>query len=134
MTTSRKTADAGLAPVVGSMLVVFISIVLAISVWIMIQKIRDDTGLGEGEAKPQLGFEVMASEPKVRVVLASPDIDWFEDLRISGTCSPTLNGAAFPTAPGTVVKPDDFLKCEMEEELIVSTAGADNTILFRHTF
>lgn len=128
-------SDEGLSPVVGTLLLFLIVAAIAASVWFMVSRVTDDA---EIEDAPEIGFTLGANDPSVRVVQApaAPDeLDWFEDLVLGGECSPTLNGAAFPSAPGVPVRANDVLGCAWGEELSISS-GDDhgNKLLFRHRF
>jgi len=119
--------------VVGSILVIAIGIALAVGLFIMVHKLKDQTHVEDD--KPDLGMSISANEPKVTVARASDNLDWSRDLRISGTCQPTLNGGLYPTSPGTLVKGGDVLACSWGQKLIISSSPAKgNSVLFSHTF
>ena len=56
-------------------------------------------------------------------------------MQVSGSCTPLLNGAAFPTAAGTPVQAGDVLACDPGEDLSISSSkGSGNALLYRASF
>lgn len=128
----RSSTD-GVSVVVGTLLLIVIVIALGVAIGVMVDQTRKETGLGKDV--PDLAFEVDPHAPTARVVHASQDLDWVRDLRLGGTCDPTLNGAAFPTSEGDLVMADDLLECEVGETLTISSSEAKgNALLFSHEF
>lgn len=119
--------------VVGAILLIAIVITLSATVWFMVHKVREDTGLDD--EKPELGLKVDNVDPLVTVVRASADLDYVRDLRFGGTCVPTLNGGPMPTLEGRLVTADDKIGCGWGESLVITSSDAKgNAMLFSHTF
>jgi hypothetical protein len=130
-----RDSQSALSPVVGGILLVIVVIALATTVFLMADRARE---ANLKDAPPEMGFIIGTTSPSVQVVQAPPppsQLDWFTDLRIGGTCSPTLNGVPFPTEPGTLVNADDVLGCDWEQSLTIrSSPDKGNALLFRYTF
>lgn len=117
---------------VGTLLLFLILLAIAGTVWAMLNHVTRSQSL---ESKPELAFQVGTDGVSVEVVRASPDLDWFRDLRVKGDCAPLLNGAPYPTAEGTPVKATDVLACDPGEELVLAgSPERGNSILYRHAF
>ncbi|MHB1261280.1 MAG: archaellin/type IV pilin N-terminal domain-containing protein [Thermoplasmatota archaeon] len=128
-----RTSTDGVSIVVGTLLLIVIVIALGVAVGVMVNQVRKETGLGK--ETPDLAFELDSHAPTAKVVRASPDLDWVRDLRLAGTCTPTLNGAPFPTLEGRIVTADDLLACNTGETLTISSSDAKgNALLFNHSF
>ncbi len=130
---SYATDRSAVSEALGSGIVIAIVIALAVATFIMVNKVREGTHVDDD--KPELGMSIDANEPKASVIRASEDLDWVRDLRFSGNCTPTLNGAAFPVVEGTLVKGGDILDCEYGQQLVISSSeDKGNAVLFSHTF
>jgi hypothetical protein len=121
--------------VLGTILLFLIVTAIAGSIWFMLDRVKDEA---EIEDSPEIGFALVANEPAVRIIQAPADpdeLDWAEDLVLGGTCTPTLNGMAYPTGPGTPVRANDVLGCDWGDTLLISSSEKQGgKLLFRHTF
>lgn len=125
--------ERGFSVVVGVILLIAIVMTLSVATWFMVDRVRHNTHLDD--EKPTLGMELDSNEPVVTVVQASPDLDYVRDLRISGTCMPTLNGGSLPSGEGREVAANDKLECAWGESLVISSSEEKgNVMLFSHTF
>jgi len=124
---------AAVSEALGSGIVIAIVIALAVATFIMVNKVREGTHVDD--EKPEFAMSIDATDPQATVVRAAEDLDWVRDLRLSGNCTPTLNGAAFPAVEGTLVKGGDLLACDWGEQLVISSSETKgNAVLFSHTF
>jgi len=122
----------GLSAVIGVFLIVIIMVVLATTVWVLIQQSGTKDHIRD---RPEFSLIIDANEPQATVAKADDGLDWVRDLRLSGSCEPTLNGDPFPTFEGQRVQANDVLACEAGETLVISSSpDLGNTVLFRHTF
>ncbi|MFA5944713.1 MAG: hypothetical protein WC876_09630 [Candidatus Thermoplasmatota archaeon] len=120
-----------MAPVVGTILVIIISVAIAGAAFVLFRTFIAESG----DDKPVAAFTADLEQRKLIVVRAPAGFDWFVDLRIGGTCTPSLNGGPMPTIEGTPVLAGDTLQCDAGEELSVSTSiEQGNTLLHRVTF
>lgn len=130
----REGSDQALSAVVGVTILVGIAMVLSAAVYLVVQGIADD----DVKASPIMGFGVDGTEPEVAILGApagSSQLDWYDDLRISGCTNPLLNGNPFPTASGTPVAAGDILTCAPGDDLrIASSEDEGNALIFKHTF
>jgi flagellin-like protein len=107
--------DAAVSPVIGVILMVAITVVLAATVFVLVN------GFGEErEATPALPVMQKTSD-RVTVVRAEPDLDWVVDFSVGGSCTPLLNGQPWPTGPDPApLRPGDVLTgCTVGETLTV---------------
>lgn len=130
----RKGSDQALSAVVGVTLLVGIAMVLSAGIYLVVQRISDD----DIKESPIMGFGVHSSEPELSILGApagTSQLDWYDDLRISGCTTPLLNGNPFPTASGTPVAAGDILTCAPGDDLrIASSEDQGNALIFKHTF
>lgn len=128
-----KQNDEAVSPVIGVILMVAITVVLAAVVFVLV------SNLGEGaEDAPEMGFSKDNDDGSVTVVRAPSGgdaLDWVDDIALGGTCTATLNGAAFPTATGAnpVAAGDVLGGCAAGETLTVTHTGS-NTLLYETDF
>src|SRR5688500_6882225 len=83
----------GLSSVVGAVLVVAIVMALGAATFFMVSRVRSDSHIEDD--KPELGMSIDPNDPEATVIKASDELDWVRDLRVTGDCTPTLNGGAF---------------------------------------
>jgi archaeal type IV pilus assembly protein PilA len=127
----RVPDESAVSPVIGVILLVAITVVLSATVFVMVMAFKDDSA----RPAPTLTMSKDQAESEAQVVRAGGGLDWFEDMRVSGSCTPLLNGAAFPTAPGRPVRGGDVLTCAPGEDLQISSSPAlGNTLLYQATF
>lgn len=125
---SRSTA--AVSHIMGVVLIIAIAIALAIGLAVMADKFSDQAADSEA---PVLGFERVDGDT-VRIAQAPPDLPW-SHLLMSGSCSPMLNGAAYPPPDGTLVRAGDLLTCGSATTLTVSsTESHGNAVLYRTEF
>src|SRR5205085_2804616 len=106
-----KADRAAVTSVLGVVLMIFIGIAVAGTIWYMANKIKSNAN-SENRGVHVTFQRDSTGLPNVKVTKVSPtNLDWVTDLAIRGTCSPTLNGATFPTATGTPVRAGDVLGC-----------------------
>lgn len=128
---SHWQEDAGVSPVIGTILLVAIVVVLSAAVFVMVGQLNGD----RAEPAPSLALASDKSDSQATVVHAEAGLDWYEDMRVSGTCEPLLNGDPFPTAAGVPVKGGDVLTCDSGEDLELSSSPAKgNALLYRTEF
>lgn len=120
--------DHGGADGVGVILMVIIAVALAVSLFFF-GKILSE----RGEDQALVSLRKDAAATSVQVVHVGEELDWAQDIALSGTCDPTLNGGAMPTAAGTPVKAGDVLDCDSGESLRIVHL-VDNKILYETTF
>lgn len=123
-----RIGDEGVSPIIGTILMVAITVVVAAVVWVTVSAIEKKT-----EPAPAIAFYKDPSGPSVMVVRVEPGVDWANEIAFRGTCAPTLNGAPFPDNPGTTIHPGDILTCEPGETLII-IATKPNQKLYETTF
>ena len=126
--------DAGISAVIGVILLVAIALAIALTIFLAAKRYTDETAETD---KPLVSFDKVG-DTWVRVVDAPAGnlmLDWADDLRISGSCTPTLNGAAYPGTSGTPVQAGDVLECPPDTTLVIATSEAQgDTVLYRTTF
>lgn len=135
-TVPLNADDRAVSPVLGTVLAIAIAIALAGAVFFMVRIL---TGKSQ-QATPAVAFSKEGATLKV-VAAPAPPLDWFSDLRVSGSCAAHVqlapNGgaaAAYPTAAGTKVESGDVLSnCAVGETLVVVHV-ATNRILYQGTF
>ena len=109
-----------------------VAVTLSIALLVMINILRDDTNT---EDPVLIGFNKESDTSQLRVVVVNKDLDWFDHVRFTGTCTPTLNGAVFPSASGTPVAPGDLLGCAPGEALnVIAVQDTDSSIVYQATF
>lgn len=130
----RKGSEQALSAVVGVVLLVAIAMVLSAATYLVVQRVSER----DVKESPIVGFGVDGTESQVAILGApagSSQLDWFDDLRISGCTTPLLNGSPFPTASGTPVTAGDILTCAPGDDLrIASSEDQGNALIFKHTF
>lgn len=123
--------DAGVSPVIGTILMVAITVVIAAVVFVIA------SGFGEKtEGAPSVSFRKDATEREVMVIRVEVDTQWGRDLAIGGTCAATatLNGAPWPPPSGSVVQAGDVLGgCQAGDSLEV-IATKPNVLVFQTVF
>lgn len=126
--------DEALSSVVGIFLVIVIAVALAATVLFMVNRVADR----DIEDAPDIGFEVDETQNTLRVSktpAGDEALDWHDDLRLSGSCTPTLNGGAFPSASGVMVTPGDLLECPDGTNLTISSSPSlGDAVLIRASF
>jgi hypothetical protein len=126
---------AAVTSVLGVVLIIIISIALGAAIWVMINKIRETHPVNEHQI--QVSFNLDQQTKQLRVVkLNPPNLDWFNDLSRAGTCTPTLNGGAYPTAAGTPIRAGDTLAgCTSGQTLVIKASAAHGgDLLFSTTY
>lgn len=127
----RLADESAVSPIVGTLLVVAMTIVLAGGVFLVI------IGIGEkGENAPVVSFRLDQNSDSVKVVQAEAGVDWFVDLDLGGTCQPhvKLNGEGLPDRGGTLVKAGDELAGCEEGETLRIVASKPNQLIFEIQF
>ena len=125
-----RSSTAAVSHILGVVLIIAIAIALAIGLAVMADKFSDQATDSE---PPVLGFERVDGDT-IRIAQAPPDLPW-SHLLMSGSCAPTLNGAAYPPPGGTLVKAGDLLSCGSATTLTISsTEGHGNAVLYRTQF
>src|SRR5688572_21895357 len=123
--------EEAVSPVIGVILLVAITVVLSATVFFLVSRMRGDNA----EAAPHLMMSADEGDAEAQVVRAGAGLDWFEDMRVGGSCVPLLNGAAFPTAAGTPVRAGDVLSCAPGEDLSISSSQENgNALLYSTSF
>jgi hypothetical protein len=117
--------DHGITQVLGTAIVVGITVLLGVAVAIMVTVLRDDHD--SHKSPPLIAFSQPAGESSLHVIRADGELDWFDNVRFVGTCTPTLNGAPYPTASGSPVAPTDVLGCQPGEDIAVITVQDDDS-------
>jgi flagellin-like protein len=126
----RPDGDSALSPVIGVILLVAITVVLSATVFVVAGRFQE----GAAEPGPHILMETDQGTQEVRVVRGDGDLDWM-DLGFDGSCTPTLNGAPFPTASGQAVRAGDVLGCAAGEDLeITSSLDEGNALLYSTSF
>ena len=126
-----RPGEEAVSPVIGVILLVAVTVVLSATVFVLAAGMNDD----KAEPAPQLLMAADESADEAQVLRADRGLDWFEDLRVAGSCTPLLNGAAFPAAAGTPVQAGDVLSCAPGEDLSISSGEGDgNALLYSKSF
>jgi flagellin-like protein len=126
----RPPHDEAVSPVIGVILMVAITVVLAATVFLLVNTFNE-----EREAPPTLPV-MQKTGDRVTVVRAEPDLDWVEHFRVGGTCAPTLtlNGASWPEEAGTPLRPGDVLRgCTSGQTLTIVHIPSD-ILVYSTTF
>jgi hypothetical protein len=139
MAPSSRRDPAAVTSVLGVVLIIIVSLALAGAIWVMIDKIRQTHPVNTNAVQVVFRFNGNQSPKTVSVTKVSPpNLDWFSDMSLTGTCRPTLtlNGAAFPSAAGTKINAGDVLSgCSSGQTLAISSSsGHGNELLFSATF
>lgn len=115
------------------MLLIVIVVGLAWAITLFGQRLSDEAG---DQDIPDVAFTTDQSQGhEVTVVRAEGGLDWVRDLRISGSCTPLLNGAPYPSSEGTPVVAGNILSCEAGETLAIRSSPAyGNALLFSVRF
>lgn len=120
-------ADEAVSPVIGVILMVAITVVLAAVVFVLV------SNLGEGsEAAPDMGFtadDTAATATVVRAPPLSEGLLWGTHIVIAGDCAPANAGVQ----DGQAVDAGDVIDCASGDSLTV-THVQTNTLLYSHTF
>jgi len=128
--------DAAVAPIIGVILMVGITVTIGAVVWIVSANLTAKSQ--DNHIAPRIAFSRMASGVQVVSTPANPPVDWTADLRIGGTCWSNshlmLDSAAWPPATGTKVVPGDVLGGCQQGETIVITHTPTNTVVYSYTF
>jgi hypothetical protein len=128
---------AAVTSVLGVFLVVIISIALGAAVWFMVHQVQRSHEVGTNSIKVVFRLNNGDTAHQLTVVKVVPEnLDWVNDLALTGTCHPTLNGAAFPTAAGSKILAGDTLAgCARGQTLqVASSAAHGSELLFSATF
>lgn len=122
--------DLAVSALFGTVVMIVITVAIAgiVLVW------SESFAVPEGDSI-DITFLVDEQTDSLQVVSVRPRADWVSDLDLLGSCTPTLNGQAFPTAAGRLVQPGDVLDCGAGEEIrIVNVFGRGDALVYRHTF
>lgn len=116
--------------VVGSIL---LTVVLAAVVFVLVQNLSRDPG-----DRPDVAFADDQSARMVTVIQAPSGrdaVDWVADIEMAGSCaaSATLNGGAWPTAPGRTLRVGDQVGCPRSSSLTI-THLASGAVLHSTSF
>lgn len=124
----RTPGDEAVSAVLGVILLVAMGVVLAAGVFYFSSQMSKPQRTAPSLAMTERGQDV-------QVVRAGPDLDWFEDFVVKGSCVPLLNGQAFPSSAGTPVSAGDVLTCDSGEDLAITSSEAyGNTMVFQKSF
>lgn len=124
-------ADEAVSPVIGVILMVAITVVLAAVVFVLVSDLGDT-----GDAAPEIGFAIQESEDRIRVDRAENGVNWNEfQLRVDGSANDIwfdLNAAA-DTGDDTVGSSfvqfeDDALDAGDFVEFCVDSAVAETDV------
>ena len=124
-------SDEAVSPIVGTLLVVAMTVVVAGGLFITVIGINE-----KGESAPLIVFRRDQVANEIEVVRVESGVDWTIHLRFEGTCVPDLrlNGNAMPSAPGTTVHPGDVLSgCSPGQDLLI-VASRPNQLLLQVAF
>lgn len=124
--------EEAVSPVLGVILMVAITVVLAATVFFVVSGVGEKT-----ESAPQVGFIKDSSDRTITVLRVSPPgTEWLRELHIAGTCAATatLNGVAWPPASGTPVLAGDVLGGCASGDTLQVIATKPNQLLFETTF
>lgn len=132
----RPAADEAVAPIIGVVIAVGITVVLGAVVYLVTTNLTAKSQ--DQHIAPRIAFVRMASGVQVVSAPSNPAVDWTADLRVAGTCWSNshlqLNGAAWPPPAGTKVAPGDVLGgCQQGEGITVSHVET-NTVVYSYTF
>jgi flagellin-like protein len=125
-----QASDDAVSPVIGVILMVAITVVLAAVVFVLVSNLSKTSNNA-----PQISFSADDTNRKLTVVSGpAPAINW-SSITIGGTCSSTfkLNGGTAGTTTGTVKGGDVITACTTGQT-ISFTHTATNTLLYTHTF
>ena len=128
----RGLDDPAEGSVIGVILLVGITALLAAGIFVAVRILSDGDST---TPPPELAFARDPEGPSLRVVRADSGLDWFDDVIVDGSCSPTLNGAAFPTAVGREIRAGDVLDCQTGQDLVIASSQANgNGLLYQIDF
>lgn len=120
--------DEGITPAIATVLMVVVIVAMAGGMTLAWKThVVDEVA----QHVPPVAFRADEARDVAQVVRLSGQLDWARDATFPGTCSPSLDGAPFPTQPGTPIEVGDELGCLPGQELVVAIAG---TVMFRHSF
>jgi flagellin-like protein len=124
-----KANDEAVSPVIGVILMVAITVVLAAVVFVLVSNLSKTSN-----SAPQVSFSADDTARTLTVVSApAPAINW-SDVSIGGTCTGyKLNGGTAGTTTGTIKGGDVISACTTGQS-ISFTHTATNTLLYTHTF
>lgn len=125
-----RTDQDAVSAVIGVVLLAGIVVLLATGVFVMVRIFTEESV----DKAPVLAFAEDPERPQLTVVKVDKGMTW-DDVVLGGDCTPILNGAAYPPAPGTPVLSGDVLACQPGDELRVSSSSRNgNTLLLDHDF
>lgn len=128
----RALDDEAVSPVIGVILMVAITVVLAAVVFVLVGGFSE-----KAEKAPHITFKVDENARTLTVVRADPGADWKLHFLVGGTCADhvQLNGVDWTAVPdGTAVAAGDKLgNCASGETLTVASRGP-NQLLASATF
>lgn len=119
--------DEAVSPVIGVIMMVAITVIVfgAAAVWL-------DSISDPPERAPNISFTKRADGAILEK--APLGLDWVRDFTRLGTCTPLLNGAAWPTTEGTPLTAADRISgCNPGEDFILSHTSSGN-LVFKATF
>jgi archaeal type IV pilus assembly protein PilA len=123
-----KQNDEAVSPVIGVILMVAITVVLAAVVFVLV------SNLGKGSEKaPNVSFNKDSSARTLTVVQADPGVTW-DDFTASGTCSPTINGGAYAASSTDTVSGGDVIGGCTAGQTFSLTHIATNSLVYTTTF
>lgn len=123
-----EAPDAGVTAPLGILLIVIISVMLAAGLF-MFGKILVD----RSEEQELVAVKHMQEQSALQVIQVDEKLDWYADIKLQGTCTPTLNGGAMPMAAGRTVQAGDVLDCDPGETLTL-ISRVDNIVIMRAEF
>jgi flagellin-like protein len=111
--------DEAVSPVIGVILMVAITVVLAAVVFVLVSNLGDTS-----ESAPDISFSADESDNEIRVVKAENGLDW-ADFDITGSC----------TLPTGTVEAGDVIDCaDSANENIVIRHVETNSVVYEHEF
>ncbi len=127
-----KQNDEAVSPVIGVILMVAITVVLAAVVFVLV------SNLGKGSEKaPNVSFNKDSSARTLTVVQADPGVNW-DDFTVSGTCitgtAPTINGLSYATNSADTVSGGDVIGGCTAGSTLSFTHTATNSLVYTTTF
>jgi archaeal type IV pilus assembly protein PilA len=124
MKANRKfvKADEAVSPVIGVILMVAITVVLAAVVFVLVSDLGD-----QGDNAPGISFQKSTNDKTLTVVkVSNGPVNW-EDLTITGTCTTK------PTSTGAVGAGDSLSGCEVGTSVKIVHTPTD-TLIYNQVF
>lgn len=131
-----RNEEEAVSPVIGVILMVAITVVLAAVVFVLVQNLSKGA-----EKAPDMSFTKDNSAGTVAVVKAPPTtaadaLNWFEDITVGGDCAAakTLNGGAWPTDNTVPVSAGDIIGGCVAGDTLTITHNGSGTLVYQTSF